>query len=395
MQSPGLPLVSIVTPSYNSADFIEAAIASVLAQDYPSLEHIIIDGGSTDGTLEIVAKYEHKLTWISEPDEGQADALNKGFQRARGEIIGWLNADDMYQPQAVSSAVKYLREHPGIRAVYGNFNFIDASGQIIHTQHVEPFAPEKLLYANIIPNVGLFFRRDILTELKGVNPRLHYVMDWDFVLRLALHYRVGQVAAVWGNFRITPGTKSVEQADRFWPEIIPVLQEVTSLPESRLNAHQANALFWANFFAAIEFVRTQRLEAAKNYLAQALSYKMPPLGEAADLAVAVIQTVIWPWHQAFREQPQAQTTLLNFVSCLGGSPTEKALSAYLELYRGLLECKQRQWGQAKALLAKNWSVLPKRDLLRPAVLKLLLYLLLGKSRISSISTLKHHLIPKN
>src|SRR5438309_5772154 len=126
---PSLPLVSVVTPSLNQGAYIEETIRSVLDQDYPRIEHIVVDGGSTDGTLEILRRYPH-LTWVSEPDGGQADAVNKGFRLAEGEIFGWLNADDLYLPGTISAAVAVLRE-TGCGLVHGGWRQIDEEGKTI------------------------------------------------------------------------------------------------------------------------------------------------------------------------------------------------------------------------------------------------------------------------
>src|SRR5262245_58143275 len=126
------PLVSIVTPSFNQARYIEATMRSVLSQDYPRIEYLIVDGGSNDGTVEIINKYGGRLAWwVSEKDQGKADAINKGFGRAGGQILAWLNSDDTYEPGAVSAAVKYLLEHPDVGMVYGDCNFINDDGRVI------------------------------------------------------------------------------------------------------------------------------------------------------------------------------------------------------------------------------------------------------------------------
>ncbi len=119
------PLVTIVTPSFNQAGFIEETIQSVIAQDYQPIEHLVIDGGSTDGTLELLRKYQDHLSWVSEPDRGQTDAINKGFRRAHGAILCWLNADDVLMPGAISTVASYFESHPQVSFVYGDVLAID------------------------------------------------------------------------------------------------------------------------------------------------------------------------------------------------------------------------------------------------------------------------------
>jgi len=125
-------LISIFTPSYNQAHFLEKTIQSVLSQDYPHIEYLIVDGGSTDDTVNIIKKYEDKLSWwTSEKDGGQTDAINKGLARAKGDIFAWINSDEIYEPGALTAAVKYLQEHPEVGMVYGDCNYINESGRLI------------------------------------------------------------------------------------------------------------------------------------------------------------------------------------------------------------------------------------------------------------------------
>jgi glycosyltransferase involved in cell wall biosynthesis len=132
MTTSDLPRVSIITPSYNQASFLEETICSVLEQDYANLEYIIVDGGSKDGSVEIIRRYESQLAWwVSEPDQGQTDALNKGFGMASGDILAWLNSDDTYLPGAISGAVEYLMSHPEAGLVYGDANLVDENGTVI------------------------------------------------------------------------------------------------------------------------------------------------------------------------------------------------------------------------------------------------------------------------
>ena len=220
-----LPLVSVVTPSFNALPFLKENIESILEQDYPSIEHIIIDGGSADGTLEVLKRYPH-LVWVSEPDRGQSHALNKGFRRARGEIIGWLNADDSYQPDAVSNAVRLLLENEDADIIYSDLQVIDEAGQSIGISKAQPFDLCSLLLINPVKQPTVFIRRHVIEKMCGVDESLHYVMDREFWLRAGflfnIHYFPGKIFA---NYRLCPGTKSFEQTVEFKKEWLQVLEQ--------------------------------------------------------------------------------------------------------------------------------------------------------------------------
>lgn len=225
------PLVSIVTPSYQAMPYIIETIESVRAQDYPAIEHIIFDGGSTDGTLNVLERYP-ELVWFSESDRGQSDALNKGFRRASGEIIGWLNADDTYQPGAIAAAVKFLVENPDVDLVYSDLRIIDETDELIGLTKSQPFQLEKLLFRNFIKQTTVFMRKRVLDLLGGVDEDLHYVMDREFWLRAGLagfkmYYLENQTLA---NFRLIPGTKSYENVPQFRAEWVQVLEKAFKLP---------------------------------------------------------------------------------------------------------------------------------------------------------------------
>src|SRR5512138_875393 len=153
------PLVSIITPSFQQARFLEQTICSVLGQDYPELEYIVVDGGSSDGSRDIIQRYaDHLAWWVSEPDRGQTDAINKGFARATGEILAWINSDDTYLPGAVSEAVEQLRAHPGAGLVYGDANLIDDDGEIIGRFPARQTDYHRLLRGSVhIPQQAAFF----------------------------------------------------------------------------------------------------------------------------------------------------------------------------------------------------------------------------------------------
>jgi len=219
------PLVTIVTPSYNQARYLEAAIESVLTQDYPSIEYLIVDGGSNDGSLEIIQRYEQKLAWwTSEADRGQTDAINKGFARGNGEIFGWLNSDDTYEPNAISTAVAYLMANPSTGMVYSNANYLDELGKVIGKFPAAQTDDRRLRQGYVhIPQQTAFFRSILWRSVGPLDPTFYFAMDYDLWRRIAvrapLHYLKGETLA---NFRIHRSGKSILADDRCWPEMLRV-----------------------------------------------------------------------------------------------------------------------------------------------------------------------------
>jgi len=219
-----LPLVSIVTPSFNQAPFLETTIQSVLGQDYPNLEYILVDGGSGDGSVEIIKKYADRLAWwVSEPDKGQTDAINNGFARARGQVLAWLNSDDTYVPGAVSAAVAFLQTHPDVGLVYGDANFIDEQGRIIGRFPAAQTDYRRLRRGYVhIPQQAAFFRADLWREVGPLDPSFYFAMDYDLWVRLAARAEIRYVPHVWANFRLHPHGKTIAADDRCWPEMLRV-----------------------------------------------------------------------------------------------------------------------------------------------------------------------------
>ena len=217
-------LVSIVTPSFNQARFLEATIQSVLQQDYPHIEYFVMDGGSSDDSREIIERYADRLAgWISEPDQGQTDAINKGFARAKGEVLGWLNSDDTLQPEAVRQAVEYLQSHPETGMVYGDTNFIDEDGRVIGQFPARQTDYRRLRQGYVhIPQQASFFRATLWRQVGPLDPSFYFAMDYDLWVRLAANAPLVYLPRLWANFRLHGSGKTIAADDRCWPEMLRV-----------------------------------------------------------------------------------------------------------------------------------------------------------------------------
>lgn len=217
-------LVSIITPTFNQARFLETTILSVLGQDYAEIEYIIIDGGSTDGSVDIIRKYASRLAyWVSEADRGQTDAINKGFAQAHGRVLAWLNSDDTYQPGAVSQAVGFLKEHPDAAMVYGDASFIDENGHVIGSFPARQTDYKRLLRGYVhIPQQAAFFRADLWHKVAPLDVTFYFAMDYDLWVRLAKHAELLYVPRTWANFRLHRDAKTIASDERCWPEMLRV-----------------------------------------------------------------------------------------------------------------------------------------------------------------------------
>ncbi len=219
-----MPLVSIITPSFNQAAYLEQTINSVLNQDYLNIEYIVVDGGSTDASVEVIRKYADQLAyWVSEKDSGQADAINKGFARATGEIIAWLNSDDYYLVGAVSAAVKTFAEHPDVVLVYGNMLAVDGNGKTFNSLTYKQLTLEDLLCFQIIGQPAVFMRRSALQSAGGLDPIFHFMLDHHLWIRIAQQGKILHVDQTWAAARYHAEAKNRAKAAEFGREAFCIL----------------------------------------------------------------------------------------------------------------------------------------------------------------------------
>ena len=228
----GLPLVSIVTPSYNQGRFLEVTLRSVLEQEYPNVEYLVVDGASTDNSVEIIRKYASKITWwVSEKDSGQPDAVNKGLHRAQGEIVGWLNSDDVYLPGAIASAVAAFRSHPEAGVVYGDALAIDADGRLFNLMHARQYSLVDLLAFNIICQPAAFMRRSVLEQANYLNPAYHLLMDNLLWICMADRAPLVYIPQTWAAARYHDQAKNRTRGVAYGREANFMINDLMSRPE--------------------------------------------------------------------------------------------------------------------------------------------------------------------
>lgn len=250
-----MTLVSIITPSYNQAAYLEQTLLSVLNQDHAPIEYIVIDGASKDASVEIIKKYSDRLAyWVSEKDGGQAEAINKGFARATGEIIAWINSDDYYLPGAVSAAVKIFESNPDVVLVYGNMLAVDEHGKTFNTLTYKQLTLEDLLCFQIIGQPAVFMRRSALQKTSGLDSTFHFLLDHFLWIQLAQHGKILHVEQTWAAARYHAEAKNRAKAVEFGREAFRILEAVAqdknlapSLSKvdlrSRASAHRVNARY--------------------------------------------------------------------------------------------------------------------------------------------------------
>jgi len=249
-----MTLVSIVTPSFNQAKYLEQTIRSVLEQDYPRIEYIVMDGASTDDSVDIIRKYENKLAcWVSEQDAGQADAINKGFARASGGILAWLNSDDYYLAGAVSAAVRAFDENPEIALVYGDMLAVDENGRTFNQLNYRQLTIEDLLCFQIIGQPAVFMRRSALEGL-NLDTSHHFLLDHRLWIQVSQRGKIVHIPQKWSAARYHPEAKNRARAAEFGREafrildwaaqdkdLAPILARVAR--RARASAHRVDARY--------------------------------------------------------------------------------------------------------------------------------------------------------
>jgi glycosyltransferase involved in cell wall biosynthesis len=214
--------VSIVTPAYNQASFLEETIASVLGQDYPRIEYTVIDDGSMDETPAVLERHRGRLRAVSRPNKGQTATINEGFTAANGDVVLWLNSDDTLLPGAVSTAVRHFEEHPEHGIVYGDTLFTDAAGRPLHRSRAqERFEYDRFVRRceNPIPQPSAFIRKRVLEDVGPLDPHFYYFMDWDFWLRAGLRHRIAYTAETLSTYRLHDASKTVAKQAEVAPEL--------------------------------------------------------------------------------------------------------------------------------------------------------------------------------
>lgn len=273
--------IAVVTPTLNQGRFIERTVRSVLEQHSSLIEYVVCDGGSTDDTLHILDGYADRLKLISEPDRGQADAVNKGVRVTSGEIIGWLNSDDVYCSDAVSRVLEFMASRPELDVVYGDAQVIDAHDRVLGAYYTEPWNPARLIERCYLCQPAVFFRRRVIERFGVFDEQLHYCMDYEYWLRLATGGAAfAYLPEMLAGSRLYPETKTLSSRLAVHHELNTMLsQRLGRVPDNWLLSH-AHTL--------VELRRARHTPSS--FVSHALPYALEVVAQSAILS--------WRWNHA-------------------------------------------------------------------------------------------------
>lgn len=260
------PRVTVVTPSFNQAAFLEETIRSVLLQGYLNLAYIIIDGGSSDGSVDIIRQYEPWLAyWISEKDRGQGHAINKGWSRAEGDVIAYLNSDDCYTPGAIAAAARAFHDHPEAGMVYGRAEVVDEQGSHMHTLRARPYEFKRLVVSNIIPQPSAFFSQTVLSEVGYLDEDWEMIMDYEYFVRIGRKFPAINLPETLSKFRSHEVSKTNRQQEKDALELLKFHTSFFSQKDlpSEVAALNSVALATSHYRLAAAYVRKGRKYAVK------------------------------------------------------------------------------------------------------------------------------------
>ena len=222
MTNNSLPFVSVITPAYNQGIFLRDTIESVLSQDYPNIEFLVLNDGSTDETENILKEYTGRIMWETQPNMGQTPTINKGWAKTKGRIITWLNSDDTFLPGGVRTGVEYLMKHPETGIVFGDTLLTKADGTPIDKSPPQPpFDYMRFLVNcnNTVSQPSTFIRREVIEKVGELDPKFYYFMDWDLWLRAGLHFKIDHIDDVMSTYRLHAESKTVAQSLKAAPEL--------------------------------------------------------------------------------------------------------------------------------------------------------------------------------
>lgn len=274
---PAEPKISIVTPSFNQGQFIEETIRSVLLQKYKNFEYIIMDGGSSDNTLEIIQKYKDNIAyWASEPDRGQTHAINKGLALATGDIIAYLNSDDIYLPDTFIEVVHFFNQNPDIDMLYGDLVHIDKQSNIIDIMRCDTLDQDKLFsFHYYFPQASVFLRKGIIQKIGFFDENLHLNMDYDYWIRLSFDGKMAHIPRTLACARLYPEAKSQFFSQNYLQENLIILNKYEDRIKTLKNADVMLSHSYASvyYYGGVSYIKGGKFSLGLKCIRKAVQFK--------------------------------------------------------------------------------------------------------------------------